>query len=228
MKIFVLVFLGLVLFVPLFNAQDLTPEKVATVKNDEPLISFNTALDQFVTELLSRSSTSKAFIALSGKDSDTLNDRLKAVHNLLNQRPELKERVAVSRPGTIYVKKWTETEFWILSSWDQAPYTARTADCSCNILSIQGKQSIDSRTKTVVYVTDFPPLNWLDEPISFHWTVKSGDIASGQGSAVITVKRNSQGPNAIDVRLDVGGLDEECHCANSVSFTTMIVARPRK
>jgi hypothetical protein len=205
-----------------FGQQTSGPEKIATLDDQADLSVFNQKLNELVAAILKRPETTRAFVALAGKDYKALIARLKAVRAIEKARPELKRRISYTQPGTRYEPNWTETEFWIVPDNSRPPYFARTADCGCSTLEIEGKPTIDKKTTLVTYSTRYPTQTWLDEPITFLWTVKGGKIVSGQGTQAVTVKRKRNDTEPIEVKLKVQGW-EDCMCLTDVSFTTTVV-----
>lgn len=203
--------------------QPTNAEKIATLGDDQELAVFNATVDHLVTELVARPKTFGAFIALSGKDTTMIMDRYKAVRGLVKRRPELKERVRFTQPGTRYDGVWKQTEFWILPDPSHPPYTALTGDCACYPVAIQGEERVDKRTKTLVYSTRYRAVTLLGDPIKCHWKVVGGRIISGQGSSRITVRRNSKGRDSVNVELKVSGIDEDCYCVDQASFMTTVL-----
>lgn len=221
-------FLSLIIFVILiavssFAQQTVQPKKIATLDNQADLTVFNQKLNELIAEMLKRPDTTSAFVALSGKDYKTLIDRLKAVRALEKARPELKRRISYTQPGVRFEPPWKETEFWLVPDKVDPPYVARIFDCDCATLEIEGKLTIDKKITNITYSTRYPTYTWLDEPITFFWSVKGGRIVSGQGTQSISVRRDRIDAETIEVKLKVQGWDKYCMCIDDVSFTTTVV-----
>lgn len=206
--------------------QSLVPEKFATLDDLADLSLFNRKLDEVVVEMMKRPGSTRTFVALTGKDSGALIERLKAIRGLRKENPALKDRISYTQPGVRYEPSWKETEFWLVPDKSRAPYVARIYDCECPALEIRGKPMAEKKTNVLVYSTSYPSQTWLDEPIAFFWTVKGGRIVSGQGTQSIAVKMDSKETLAIEVELKVLGWEEDCpSCLDHTSFTTTVLEK---
>ena len=205
--------------------QSVGAEKVATLGDEAGMAAFNEKLDELIVEMLKRPETTYAFVALSGQDSQSVIAKLKSVRGLVKARPELKRRISYTRIGVKYDAKWMETEFWLVPDKSDPPYVARIHDIECAILEIQGETIVEKTAETLEYSTNYPSRTWLDEPITFQWTVKGGKIVSGQGTQSITVEMDRRKPEKVVVELKVAGWDDAGVCSDNISFTSTIVEK---
>ncbi len=60
------------------------------------------------------------------------------------------------------------------------------------------------------------------ESVTYEWKVSNGAITYGQGTPSIRVKPDRGNINDVTVTLEVGGIDSDCQCPTTRTFTTQI------
>lgn len=222
-------FLSLIVSVILVSAlvcagqEPQAPSKISTLAGDANISAFRKQLDQLASELKKHPNTTGGFVAIAGEDYAVERQRYDGVKEFIKRRPELKERLAYSRPGVVYDKEWRETEFWIVPDRDKPPYRSLIYDCSCPTTEIAGPPTfVDGRTSILKYRANVS--GGMATYVSYRWKVIGGKIVSGQGSPSIIVRRNSNGRESVSVELDIE-LDEDCACLKHFTFLTMVVPK---
>jgi len=91
--------------------------------------------------------------------------------------------------------------------------------CDCPSVSVSGPAGITNPGQSMTFTANVSG----GANVTYNWTVSAGTISSGQGTSSITVDTTKEMANtSVTASLQIGGLDENCHCPNTASETAGI------
>lgn len=152
------------------------------------------------------------------------NDPLsKRLTKALSKYPEIEKRINLQRPGVKYTYRQQENgiSFWIGSDYTDSPFSAGCVLCDCPTLAVDGERYLFDGSDPKEEIV-FTANTGGGADVTFAWTVSEGTILKGQGTWMIEVKPSIGWNKEVTATVEIGGLDPNCNCPTTASFTTAI------
>jgi hypothetical protein len=181
------------------------------VENDS---TFEAKARLFVRELGASEKTTLGYVSLY------TNDRLAgSLSKVLNTAPELRKRFFMLQPGIRYQGIADIIEFWLVPAKAEPPFAATCINCACPTLEVRGEQFLFDGSmprKSLVFSASLSG----NESVTYNWSVDGGKIVSSKTNSAIKVEPEPGATKEITATVTIGGLDPDCYCLNTATFTT--------
>ncbi len=188
------------------------------VENEE---SFDGKAALFIRLLGESEKGTLGYVNLYDTDSQALR-----LIGLLSKVPDPKGRLLFFEPGRKYVHKDKSSierviAFWLVPDGAEPPYQPTCALCDCPDLSISGEEYLFTGSipkEKIAFRANV--VGGFD--VTYVWTIVNGTILNGQGTSAIEVKPSVGWNKEVSATLEIGGLNPNCNCKTTDSFTTSI------
>jgi len=145
---------------------------------------------------------------------------------LLSKVADTKGRLLFFEPGRKYLHKDKSTseriiEFWLVPNGAEPPYQPTCGFCDCPDVSVSGEDYLYTGSIPKVKIA-FTANVVGGFDVTYVWTVANGTILNGQDTSVIEVKPSVGWNKEVSATLEIGGLNPNCNCKTTDSFTTSI------
>ena len=184
--------------------------------------AFIAKTESLIKQVLKSPKTTRAFIAIDGKNILTILRLRKIARDLFIKNKVNEYNFDVSHPYTGYNEIFNTTEFWLIPKGAEPPYVPITGDCFCTFasLKVSGIENADMKTKVLLFSATGN--DWPGEFTVYNWSVAGGTISEGQGTSRITVRVNEIAKSEITATVAVQFIDNPCDCPNTAKFTTAL------
>ena len=141
----------------------------------------------------------------------------------ISKYPEIEKRINLLRPGVKYTYRQQESgiSFWIVSDYSDSPFSPGCVLCDCPTLAVDGEQYLFDGSDPKEEIV-FTANTGGGAEVTYVWTVSDGTILKGQGTSMIEVKPSIGWNKEVTATVEIGGLDPNCNCQTTSSFTTQI------
>ena len=182
----------------------------------ENALAFESKVRLFLREFRASEKTTFGYVSLY------TNDRLaESLSKALANTPELRKRLLMLRPGIRYPGIEGLIEFWLVPEKAEPPFAATCINCACPTLEVLGEQFLFDGSiprKSLVFAAILSG----NDSVSYNWRVDGGKIVSSKTNSVIKVEPETVAAKEITATVTIGGLDPDCYCLTTASFTTRL------
>lgn len=130
----------------------------------------------------------------------------------------LAPRSVFLRPGIRSRNLTEKIEFWIVQKNSEGPFPIICGLCDCPTAQVSAKDRLEGSEAELTFTAEVS----AGAKVSYRWSVRGGEIVTGQGTTKIIVRPKAGN----DVIADVEWLgDENCGCRGTASFTSSFLRK---
>lgn len=204
------------LFVTSFSALAQDRQKSIKFTDYDPEINQNEVFlaraKEFLQALTAIGKSTEGFVSVERQS-----DWAEKIIGLIPKDSDLGRRISFIGRGINYPGSSNIIEFWFIPPGADPPFEVGCALCECPQIDITGRET-SSPFRTLTYTASIT--GGVQQNVTYQWKVSNGTITRGQNTPSIIVKPNLGNISEITVTLEVGGMDPECQCPTTHTFTT--------